>query len=451
MPYKTFKFSIPNKVITVIMLVHCQLFYSKAQLNDSITYDSLEYEEYKTVIDKEFRKLLGSATNNLGTFAAFESKNSKITFSPSFLFEGGGILNFTFEGASSENELPIFQGGDLSSSFGAGFQYHIIERRKFLDLDVSDRDAQLARLRKIDSDYEKENLKILHDGYGRELKKSEDDLIKKTNQIDSINALLIKDPSNIKIQDAHLKASLDAYDLKLKIQDLQSKSQWTRLLDNRNSRIEKRKAEKEKIEADGFSVSWLSFAYGINNRNFNHFNGTRGLSQTVTRRKNLSQNVSLTLSGYRNSSGKNESFYWSAGIKATFNDDNMSDLKEVSFTDQEIFTSDSTTRVYEKETKALEGEYKSGLSSFLFIGEMYYFFLKENQAAMHFYVEHGTKGGDSSVSDLGTGFLFSFNTKDAKSVINAELFYELSDASDNDKSLKEKGTLGLRFSVPIKF
>ena len=81
---------------------------------------------------------------------------------------------------------------------------------------------------------------------------------------------------------------------------------------------------------------------------------------------------------------------------------------------------------------------------------------KNNIIALHFYPELQLRDNTKPITNIGVGFLFAFKDKekDAKSIVNAELYYDFFDVTKNtmtDSKLYNKDKIGLRLTLPINF
>ncbi|QHI37296.1 hypothetical protein IMCC3317_26750 [Kordia antarctica] len=359
--------------------------------------------ELKNIIGKEFTSFVTGNSTSIGNYASIDTEASKLMFSVNYIMSNNNILGVTLEGASKDGILPIFSNASLNTGIGVGVTYHrIINSSVTYDL------------------FEKKYFDIVELPVAK---------AKARQKYESHRKIIEKD------------ASLDIIDkskLSEKIDD-KEKKEYSSLFENYKS----------------VDISWFSFGAKLNKDSFK-------LSQEEV--FSLEKVIDTSFTGFELNaqysrysvkdkfSGKPTFLNIGATFKAI---NNLSSLRKLEIKESTIFQEDETTEVSGSSTfNVYQGDYKSRLSELFFYLHYYKYFNNNSKVAFHLYPRVTFTEFEKPLIDLDVGLLFSLKSKkNKKAVVNAEIFYSLTDIGSNRSPSRERllndGIVGLRFTLPF--
>ncbi len=137
-------------------------------------------------------------------------------------------------------------------------------------------------------------------------------------------------------------------------------------------------------------------------------------------------------------------------------DDNFDDLTKQTLIQKQVVSPIPNQRNIESTKTVYSGEYQTGISK-LKVSFNSYWFIGYNKAfAFHFNPTIRTDLKGDTKTDLITGFMIAFkNQEKKKSIINAELFYNMKDlfhkSENEDDQFSDRSDIGIRLTFPITF
>lgn len=416
--------------------------------------DTLSGEQFQKIINKEFNSVINSSgKTTIGNYASADIKDGHLSFNATKNFKNGNMLSLNANGGVTDGFFSIFNQTKVNSNVGIDLKYNI----RFKTSSISYHTDEIEKLRKklSHSDLEFNISKTIykHDSI---LLQSKLKLI--TAEITVINQHLndVNLPADQKANYEYQIAlkNLQKDSLELKLQTLPT---MTDAIDSANSKKKKSKnSAVTDFEYTGIFFHWISFGGGLQNNNFNNFNPNFStLDSQITKQNFVIWNATLEYNLYKWNQYSKPTFYVLVGVKGSV-DDNFSDLSKVEINDTRTFGDSINQRSITKKFNAYKGDYKTKLLSAKFYIDYYQFFLKNN-AAIHVYPEVIYKENNHPLYNLGFGLLYSFKDskdKDNKSKLHSELYFKLSDLSNNQNSKLSvwgRNELGLRLSIPVSF
>jgi hypothetical protein len=96
---------------------------------DTVIQQKLNPQEFNSVINQEFSKLItGQSSNTIGSFASLNITDPTVTFSPNYIFKNGDIITAKISGGISDGIYGIFTNSKLNNNVAMDIQYHVINR-----------------------------------------------------------------------------------------------------------------------------------------------------------------------------------------------------------------------------------------------------------------------------------------------------------------------------------
>jgi hypothetical protein len=413
---------------------------------DSITFNKILKKEFNAVINS-------SGKTTIGNYASADIKDGHVAFNATKNFNNGNMLSFNVNGGITNGFFAVFNQTKINNNVGVDFKYNVRLNSSSLSFHTDEISKLLNKLNNADAEFELSNTIHKHDSILIQKKLS---LI--TVEINNFNSQL-----NRVDLSAEQKANLE-YQLALKnIQQdsLQFKLQ-TFVPANEATENSNKKRKKDKTDAitnfeyTGIFFHWLSFGGGFQNNNFNQLKPNFStLDSQIVKQNYTTWNATIEYNLYKWNQYSKPTLYLLIGTKFSI-DDNFSDLSKVELNDTQTFGDSINQRSITKKINAYKGSYKTNLLSCKLYIDFYRFFFK-NDAAIHFYPEVNFKQHDQSLYNAGIGLLYSFKDakdKENKAKLHAELYFKLSDLSNNGKSdlsVLQRNELGLRLSIPVSF
>ncbi len=262
--------------------------------------------------------------------------------------------------------------------------------------------------------------------------------------LDSLNLLLIAKHQEIDEKRKELK--------KHKLLDKSSK--LTKLKANKNRQLKSLQTNTTDslIETKGFRINWFSAGFNFNHNSFQRYLSMNSFDSQLAKITFSTYEIFAQYSTYNFSAFRNTSYYWNIGAKIGLTS-NFGSLNKKSITEQTIIQNSTTIRNIKKDVVAYEGDFKDNLNTLNLFGNIYWFLFKNNSAAIHFFPEYQIREDSEIQTNLGFGIsLFYKDKSDKKNIVNSELFINLIDIKNNNKSeldLLNRSTIGINFSFPI--
>ncbi|SDD85949.1 hypothetical protein [Pedobacter soli] len=420
-------------------------FYSEFQL-DSVAFNNILKREFNAVINS-------SGRTTIGNYASADIKDGKVAFNATKNFKNGDMLSINASGGITDGFFAIFNQTKINSNVGINFKYNFRLRSSSISFYTDEIEKLKKKINDAKAETSISQTINVHDSILLRRK-----IALLANEIKAIDSKLQDVGSN-----PERKADLE-YQLALKTfqkDSLLLKQQMFPSLKEADQKI-KNAEQKAKAKAllefeyTGISFQWISLGGGLSNNNFNQFLPRfSSLDSQIVKQNNIVWNMTIEYNLYKWNHYSKPTYYLLIGFKGSV-DDNFADLTKVEINDTNLYGSSLNQRSTIKKFNAYKGDYQTKILAAKFYADYYKFFFK-NEAAIHIYPEANFTQNSKPIYNAGIGLLYSFydmKDKETKAKLNAELYFRLSDLSNNSESkLKtfQRNELGLRLSIPISF
>jgi len=425
-------------------------------------------KDIKRVLREQFTALVtGQSNYSFGNFAAIETKDAAISFGGSVTVDSSAnVFNIKISGGASDGVSSLFTNSKINSNVGISLQYNrfINNNKSFSYFHDSFVDHKLKE-QEIMNDYKMALIEIQNDSERKKITNEKVDLGKKLIKIRSqiksdVAILMIAPQQNLdsltqrvdSLQHQLAKTELDSIINNQNLVNLPNSVQAEINLNNETS--DKLDSNKLQLKLFDFELAWFTFGYGVTNNSFRLFDPSSVFSDQISRKSFLGHEFRIQYANYHWSKARNKTRYFNIGTTYTIAN-NLNDLDDMEVSDQSQYNSGQSDRVVAKKYNVYAGIYDRHSNYFRLYADYYHFLLKNNPLAFHVFPDINIKKG-KNVSNLGFGILFVFydQTKDDKSIVNAELYYQIVDLFDANSSgipLRRRNDIGLRVSFPITF
>jgi hypothetical protein len=444
------------KILKLIILLFIPYGLIGQASSSDLSDDFITREQYGIILKKRFTDIANNSDKTtIGNYAAADIKDGKLAFNATKNFKNGDFFSFNANGSVTDGLFSIFTESSINSNAGADFKYsHLF----VMDSSISYHEGGAAALKKKLRNIESQQ-KLRNQLDSNVIVQLQRELVVHSLALDSLKARLssVKDKNEIiSIELEIAKKSIRIDSIKLKLSEFPSPGKQQEI----NLKLKKKQIRNaiESFEPTGLTFQWISIGAGFLNNNFKEFRPTfTSLDSQVVKRNYTTGYVTFDLNFYRYDSHtrKNKSFYLAIGTRLSI-DDNFSDLSKVELNDVRQYGDTTVQRSVTQKNVAYQGDYKTGL-----IGGRttldFYKFIRGNNMALHLFPEVNYRQHSFPVYNAGIGVLYAFKDakdKEEKTVLNAELYFRLSDLTNKNESQLstfERNELGLRLSIPIAF
>lgn len=418
-------------------------------------------EFYKSLLDREFTKILTGQNTNFGTYATFSTKDEIASLAGNIKIKDESSLNINLKGGVTEGLVPLVNGEDVNSNITLNLQFNLGLYKNL------ENEIQNDATKRKNYEYSKDSLKIVIQKAKDELEfakqKTELEIKKKQElliKLGKIDLKLIADPlrreikkDSIEIQTKQLNIEIDI--LKIKANGI-DKNEIARQSKNLDDHLEKfNKARFEKLGLLSYNINWLSFYGRLNNKAFNSFNETAPYENQITKINFNQLEFGLSYNIYNLKDNSRSTYYFAVGASYLLND-NFDDLTKKTLNDkQDIAASPNSRNLSETKTVYL-GEYKRNISQLKANANLYWFPTLNQSFAFHIEPSVRTNFEEKMKLDNIVGFLLGFkNSEKDQNVINIELYYNMKDifkkSENEDDQFSDRSSIGLKLNFPITF
>lgn len=454
----------------------------------------LSEKEVKEIITNEFTNLISGEPASIGTYASVDTQNTSLTFSVNFDVGDYNMLGLTIAGNSLDREiLPLFSNSSLNTGISVGLLYHkiITKKSRILsgsygvmhynsvlaplqaadeELTIENQERQFEYIKSLFEEREEingslseiekllknvnnnistlENKKSLIslNSSGKRLSKAEKNKIKKIEEeLKSLNNLKKLRQAEI----LKLESKKDAVNKSLEIDNLELTSF---LLGKIKAEITQDYDKDYQFDKyDGVDISWISCGLKFKKKSFKLLDDEALLLSNIKDTTFTGFEAKIEYSEYRDIS---TSSFLNVGL--VFRSiDNLSSLRKVNLEETTIFEEDESSQVSgTSDFNFFQGAYKNKISELSLFLNYYRFINKKRSVAFHVLPQIRFTEFQNPLLDLEVGLLVPVKNKKKKgSIINAELFYSLSDLtskhSPSRARLLDSGVIGLRLTLPF--
>ncbi|HEX8360966.1 MAG TPA: hypothetical protein VF613_12700 [Longimicrobium sp.] len=425
-------------------------------------------EVYAHLLQRQFSSVVSTQSGAvLSNFAAIDLKDGQASFAGTTILGGGVVLATKVSGGATDGLVPILRGSEFNAGVGVGAQLHLLSRKNspsfrrlgtwiVYDTDTchryeatvaaADRDTLYRALERKGGFLQKtRELDLIRFGRRLATLRTERDTLAIT-KVDIPVARLRSDSLSVEIE----KAVFDSASRAAQVIP-GPETQQANALRRRNQILER---ARDSLKLVGFNMGWISLEYRVDNVGFRLFDPTAAIEVQVSKQSFATHSAGVRYSRYHFSSAAYETDFWSVSALVS-RGHNLAELSKSEITDRSSFVSGSTERIAERKYTVHTGDYRRGVTTLTLAGDYYRFLFNRNQGAVHVYPSVALQDGGPTVYNAGFGFLITArkSAQDA-SVLNAELFYDLTDltnARDSEDDLFERSGIGLRLSFPITF
>jgi len=442
-------------ILLVTILICSNKGFAQTTYMSVYKIDSLTGEQYNVILKKQFNAVINSSgKTTIGNYASADIKDGHLAFNATKNFKNGNMLSVNANGGITDGFFAIFNQMKINSNLGVDLKYNMMfKKSSSLSFYVEEIDKLKNHLSNADAEYKLSNTIHVHDSSMLQKR-----LFLVKNEIDTIVTRVNKGSLNAqeKVNNEYQLALkyLEQDSINLKLQTLKSVSE--------SNAINKNKMKKDKLTAtEAFDYTaiyfqWVSIGAGFQNNNFNQFKPNFiALDSQVIKQNYTTWNITAEWNLYNWNHYSKYTYYLLIGGKFTI-DDNFSDLSKVELNDVHKYGDTINQRTITKKIAAYKGDYQTKLIGIKFYVDFYKFFL-DNSAAIHIFPEANYKQHSKPLYNAGFGLLYSFKDakdKENKAKLNAELYFKLSDLSNNTNSglsVLQRNELGLRLSIPVTF
>lgn len=235
----------------------------------------VDTEFYKSLLDREFTKILTGQNTNFGTYATFSTKDEIASLAGNIKIKDESGLNINLKGGVTEGLVPLFNGEDVNSNITLNLQFNLGLYKNL------EKEIQSDATKRKNYEYSVDSLKIV-------IKKAKDELVfakQKTEleikqkeemliKLGKIDLKLIADPlrreikkDSIDIQTKQLNIDIGILKSKVKGIDSNEIARQSKNLDDQLVKFNT--AKLEKLGLLSYNINWLSFYGRLNNKSFN--------------------------------------------------------------------------------------------------------------------------------------------------------------------------------------
>lgn len=441
-----------------LLLVLCILGYFNfcyAQDSSSSTIIGLDKKTFRRVINEQFSNLItGQTKTSIGNFASLDLKESEVSFAGNTITKAGHVFGLVASGGVSDGLFSIFNNSTLNTKISLEAQMNFLNLSKqsltwyddsyqeYMKKQAEIKDKHRVKLVEAENRFALINLNYKKAKLEKTLQQLNERLATERSQLtsDSLNYAIALNQSELTETNKAITSFPD------KVSAIEDVNNW---------RAMELKKIKPELELYGFNFGWWSLSYKVINNSFKLFDPSKEYQKQVWDSSFVTHQVKLQYSYYNWTKESNKTYFYCIGISFGVLD-NFSDLTKREITEVKNYGANINDRSTTKKYNAYQGGYLSKLSQIKLFGDYYHFLFEGNTAAFHLYPEFQFKEGIKPLYNFGIGLLLAFkdSKKDDKSVVNAEIFYnflDLSNNEDNNLGFLERNNIGLRFSFPINF
>lgn len=481
-----------------------------AQAQSHTNIDSLSKEKnfevpYQKLLDREFTRILTSQNTNFGTFATIGIKDDIASLSGHLPIRSSSNLAINFRGGVTEGIASLLNGEKVNPNISVGLQYNIgvYSTSNTLRADAT---QVLNFLNTVDSldivtQKKREEIDLLEKKLKSNQLQNNFEIKQQNRKLDELNRTksAILNKGDLKKVDPKLARLVDSLDVVFSATDLKldqllndsvslssqianlSKAMVARQKQNAEaSKVSKFNRELEKLNLIGYKLRWFAFYGKLNNRTFNLFNPDLDYSDQIIKTSFNGFEIGASYNIYRlddlprkpkspdkskrpDKVSVNDFFrklslgtYYSSAAVSYLREDNFGDLTKRNLSQKQTASITPTSRTIEDNRTIYLGDYSKSLSKVRLSYDLYWFFVNNQSAALHLNPSSRISFDERTKFDSVIGLLVAFrNQEKDKSIINAELFYDLKDItkkSENDEDeLVDRSSLGIRLNFPIYF
>ncbi|MBL7810235.1 MAG: hypothetical protein JNN28_20605 [Saprospiraceae bacterium] len=437
----------PLILIFIFKIFFCQITHGQDSLKTLVSIRQALNEQFSEIVT-------GQPGAGAGNYASLDLKDPAVTFSVNHLSKEGHIFGIKATGGVSDGLFSIFNNSKFNTGVSFEGQMHLLELEgQKVSYDNKSWEEYLANRAVIE---EKHRVKAIEAKYQQGLTSLK--FKRQQTQQDS-QKLFIRTKTKIS---QLVKDSLDYALAKcsddLRVLDsliLHYPPQISELEDNDNWRAIELKKLKPSLDIYSSHFRWMSFYYKISNNKFNLIDPTAKFEEQVLDSSSISNELKFQYNIYNWKKERYKTWYFNVGITLAVAD-NLDDLTKKEITEWDTIATMPFERAFTKKYNTYVGGYKKRLKRASIYANYYHFLFENNTAAIHLYPEMRFRDTNAPVFNMGFGLLFAIKNADGKDkpVVNAELYYNMIDISNNQDSdlrLLERNNIGLRFTFPINF
>lgn len=209
---------------------------------------------------------------------------------------------------------------------------------------------------------------------------------------------------------------------------------------------------RSKLELTGNRLNWLSVIFNFQNRSFTLFEEAAAFENQLSSISENMLDIGIAYNIYNISRKRFGTYYFSISLLHS-NTDNFDELTSKKILDRNVITTTPVSRTSDRERTVYTGDYNDDETRIKLRPNLYWFLNKNKSFALHIQPEWFLY---DDIANLELGLLIPFtDSKKKKSIINAELFYQMIDINrddaETDEKLSDRSSLGIRFTAPIVF
>jgi hypothetical protein len=475
-----------SRVVRAVMMmaIICLTMPSRSYAADECDTLGIPNAMLKRLLNQQLASLLSPQSSAIvGNFAAIDIKEAEASFAGTTVFESGTLLGIKLRGGAAEGLLPIIQDQATNAKLGVDVQLNFFgpRRRDTLIYDVVSCEKYWSERHRIEREFaakqmdiarrssvsNREIARLLRSGKRTAIRKSIDSLIAKQKIDDSVTKQL----AVLRAGKADTTTRADTMRLDhLRVDSLRNElakavaadsllrlEAQTDTTDELDVALTWRTGEFAKLpailEVRGFKLGWWSVGAGIGNVAFRLFEPSQPFNDQVTKRSYVSQSATIQYSSYFLSSKAYETRFSSWHLTAAITD-NLAELTGVELTDTKPFGPNPNDRVSIKKYTAYQGTYARNIGSAILGHDRYWFLFNRNQGAIHFYPAVQVKAKTRAAYSAGLGYLITARSKADNPIVNAELYFNLTDITDvRETGHRRPGRseFGARLTFPFLF
>ena len=124
----------------------------------------IDTEFYKSLLDREFTKILTGQNTNFGTYATFSTKDEIASLAGNIKIKDESSLNINLKGGVTEGHVPLINGEDVNSNITLNLQFNLGLYKNL------EKEIQSDATKRKNYEYSVDSLKIV-------IKKAKDELV----------------------------------------------------------------------------------------------------------------------------------------------------------------------------------------------------------------------------------------------------------------------------------
>lgn len=435
---------------------------------------------FRRVLNNQFAGLVGARNAATpGTYGAYDFKDGTVAFSGSLVSPTGSVLTMKFSGSGENGVLPVINDRVVNSTFGGELRWQnmaAIGRRLRYDAEscgrytaavaaaASRREQALAalsfaarRARSAVAAAVQEREALDRVRLIEQLHTSADSIERQLSP-----ATRASDATWARARAAELRARADSVQVDVSA----ARAQPTQAalvpltvpvaeLAVSNEFIATVQRAENELLVTGFDFHWWTFAVGLHNNSFKHFSATRPFDQQIRKQQFLSEEASVQVSFLNaNATGSRALRMLTFGV-AGARADNFADLAPITLTEVSQYGATPDQRSSTKTTKAMTGDYATGLWAGRVYSDFYRFFRRNNTLGVHVFPEWMLLESQRGHVNLGVGIVALVrNPKDNAGRLNVEPYWLLTDVAYRQNSIRSvvgASQFGFRFTLPLTF